>query len=76
MQIICIVGGMSEAQILIDSLGRADVRKRLGLRSNSAISNHFRVDEKLPAAWWFVLREMGAEKGVEVPERLFRWKAA
>lgn len=70
------MGGMSEAQSLIDALGRSEVRKRLGLKSNSAISNHFREDDRLPAAWWLVLRELGDETGVQVPERLFRWKAA
>lgn len=52
-------------------LGRAEIAARVG-RGVTAVSNHA-VEGTFPAAWFLIMREMCAEKGVECPTHLFRF---
>lgn len=65
---------MEHARNIISSLGSREVAERLGVKlpaiSNAVSSGQF------PAAWYRELRNLGQEKGVVVPDRLFNWRRA
>ncbi len=55
-----------------DTLGRKEMAARIGV-GLTAISAAV-CDGMFRPAWYKTMCEMGAEKGVEIPDRLFRWK--
>ncbi len=57
-----------------DALGRSEMATRIGV-GLTAISAAV-CDGKFRPAWYKTMREMAAEKGVEIPDSLFRWKVA
>ena len=57
-----------------DALGRKEMAARIGV-GLTAISAAV-CDGKFRPAWYMTIRQMAAEKGVDVPDDLFRWKAA
>lgn len=62
---------------ILDQIGRADLAAALGVRPSAvsqALANS--EDGRLPAAWYYTMRSLGARKGIEVPENIFRWKIA
>ena len=61
-----------EAKQIIEALGADAVAEALGV-TLSAVAEQ-RRQGKLPAAWYLKLRDLGAARGVSVPEGAFRWK--
>jgi hypothetical protein len=66
--------GMTQAHHIIDALGRAELAARLGVKE-SAVAKA-RVNRIMPAAWWRVVKDMAADKGIECPDHVFSWKVA
>ena len=62
-----------EAKQIIEALGADAVAEALGV-TLSAVAEQ-RRQGKLPAAWYVRLRDLGAARGVSVPEGAFRWKS-
>lgn len=55
-------------------LGVAAIAERLGVTEN-AVREATRSG-LYPAMWWKALRGLAAERGVDLPDNLFRWKSA
>lgn len=58
---------------IIEAIGRKELAKALGIKtgaiSAASVANQF------PASWYKTIRQMGHERGLAVPDRLFNWKA-
>ena len=66
--------GMDHVPHIIDTLGRAEIAARLGVKETAVAKA--RVKRIMPAAWYQVIKEMAAEKGVDCPDHVFSWKVA
>lgn len=64
---------MTDTHNIAGQLGRQEIAARLGL-SRSAVDVAVGRG-KFPAAWFVILREMGREKNIEIPEAVFGWSA-
>ena len=65
---------MSDIKHITDAIGCDAIAAALGV-TVSAVREQTRLGQ-YPAAWFVVLRKLGAESGVDVPEAAFRWKVA
>ena len=55
-----------------NQLGRGNIASRIGV-TGGAVTEAIR-NGAFPSSWFIAMRELGDERGVEVPEDLFRWK--
>ena len=65
---------MQTTHEVADALGRSEMATRIGV-GLTAISAAVSEGMFRPA-WYKTMSEMSAEKGFEIPDRLFRWKVA
>ena len=57
---------------ICDKLGRKAIAERLNVGA-TAVSNAS-VEQKFPAAWYAVIREMCGSSGIDCPLDAFNWK--
>lgn len=60
------------AKDVINLLTSRAVADALGIQTN--VMTLYKRKGKLPASWYFTIKRMCAEKGVEVPDSLFNMK--
>jgi len=65
---------MKTPRDVIEALGAGTIAEALGLHAGRV--RQAAGGETLPAAWFKALRDLGAEKGVAVPEEVFAFKPA
>jgi len=61
---------MTDIKTFIDSVGRSEIAA-LGFRQQE-ISRAIR-DGVFPSGWYIGLKNLSSQRGIELPERLFRW---
>lgn len=64
---------MMTAKDIVAAIGREKVAKSLGV-VDTAVCNAIAANA-FPASWYFCIRTLGKDSGVDVPEGLFNWKS-
>lgn len=58
---------------LFAAIGRERIRKEAGY--GQQVLSRAVTDNLMPAHWYFDIKRLCDEKGVECPEHLFRWRS-
>ena len=66
---------MSDAEKIIESIGRKRIREALGI-GETAISNVLSRGRRFPASWYGPLKDLCDREGVDCPISAFNWKTA
>jgi len=59
-------------RILIDTLGRKTVAKAVGVKTVTVSAAY--VKNELPSAWYFAVKQLAKQKGINVLEEWFSFK--